>query len=133
MRRKSSGKPGFTLVEIIVVIVMMSILAAAGLVGFGAMVSHFRQQQCIASRREAAQEFISEWMEGDIPDPESYDWNAWLAAYRAGNQTEHSDKWSIKVAKADGRYQITVSCSAHPPGPLEELVMLEFGPPVLKE
>ena len=64
MKLRSRTRPGFTLVEMIVVIVMMSILAAAGLVGFGAMVSHFTRQSCIASRREAVQAYVSDWMQG---------------------------------------------------------------------
>ena len=127
MKLRSRTRPGFTLVEMIVVIVMMSILAAAGLIGFGAMVSHFREQACYASRREAAQEFVSEWMEGDIPDPEHLDWDGWLTNYRAKNQTEHGDKWNVKVRRYGSRYTVSVQCQSH----IDEDVELEFGPPPL--
>lgn len=127
MKGRRGAKPGFTLVEMIVVIVMMGILAAAGLIGFGGMVSHFRQQSCIASRKEAAQAYVSDWMEGDIPDPQRDEWNDWLAAYRAANHTEHSEKWSVKVAQNGTRYTVRVHCSEH----WEEDVELTFGPPAL--
>lgn len=115
MKLRSRTRPGFTLVEMIVVIVMMSILAAAGLVGFGAMVSHFTRQSCIASRREAVQAYVSDWMQGDLSEQElKMGFNDWLDDYIKENQTEHGDRWMIKVTDhADGTYKVSITCRRH--------------------
>ncbi|WP_418665818.1 prepilin-type N-terminal cleavage/methylation domain-containing protein [Allofournierella sp.] len=117
MERKAGAKPGFTLVEVIVVIVMMSILAAAGLVGFGGMVSHFNEQACMASRREAAQAFISEWLEGDLPDALSltFDGEGWLDGYAAENDVKDADNWGCRVYPAADRKtaRILIWCNRH--------------------
>ncbi|GKI14508.1 hypothetical protein CE91St44_09930 [Oscillospiraceae bacterium] len=119
MKLRSRTRPGFTLVEMIVVIVMMSILAAAGLIGFGAMVSHFREQACYASRREAAQEFVSEWLAGELgmntADPSTIEINDWLKKYLAENQTEDGQNWRCRVRKIPGEEsaEIWIWCERH--------------------
>lgn len=133
MKRFVGKKPGFTLIELVVVIVIMSILAGAGLVGLGGMVSSFSAQSCAAARQEAVRAYISDWMEGEL-QPGSTGAADWLKDYLAQNQAKDGGQWTITVTGAAGsgapgwQYTVTIACPRHSAEP----VTAAFGPPELK-
>ena len=109
---KKQSKKGFTLIELVVIMLALSILAAAGTASYNGMVLHFTERTCIDSRTEAAQSLVSACLQGEL----SVDVNAietWLQNYPTKNQTNDSEHWEYDVQENNGKIQVEIRCRRH--------------------
>lgn len=124
-------RQGFTMVELVVAIVIMSILATIGAIGIGGMVREYSAQMCYAARQEAAQQFISDWLEGDISWSNSGPTNMknWFKNYQDTHDEKDISAWSISIKKdsTPGVHIATITCSQH--SETEQAVKIEFYTP----
>lgn len=107
---------GFTLIEMMVVIVIMAVLAVAVGGGVAGLITNFKHTNCEAARKEAVQAYVSDWMSGEPLPADPADW---LKNYLAENQVScgSAGQWTIAVApEADGRQTVTVTCPVHGAG-----------------
>ncbi len=116
-------KAGFTLIELIVSMVIMGVLAAAGTVVYNQMVVHFSQASCKDSRQQAVQAFVSDYLQGEISrnlssftgTDGSERCKQWLRDYRSRSQT-NGDEWTLTVEKVQGTetsYRVRIACARH--------------------
>lgn len=113
-KRTNDCKKGFTLIELVVVMLALSILAAAGTAGYNGMVTHFTERTCIDSRTEAVQNVVSACLQGELLVDETAI-TEWLKAYPQKNQTNDSENWIIDVEKDNNtnKIDVKISCKRH--------------------
>lgn len=109
-------KRGFTLIEMVVVIAMMSILAAAGVAGYQNLVTHFTKASCVASREDALQALVSEYLQGELPSTLSQSQiDQWLnGRYKPANHTSDSAHWTqLTLQEHGGMLTFRLGCTRH--------------------
>lgn len=125
------NKYGFTIIELVVVILIMCILAGVGLIGFGGLVDRFTGRTCNADRKQAAQSYISQWLQDDIV-VDSANAQAWLTdVYSLQKEGYDKAKWAIQITEeSDGNYTVKITCSRH--ADAEDAVEIPFHKPHIK-
>lgn len=109
---KKNSKKGFTLIELVVIMLALSILAAAGTAAYNGMILHFTERACIDSRTEAAQSVVSACLQGEISiEVESI--KVWLANYPYKNQTKENEHWEYDVQESNGKIEVKIRCTKH--------------------
>lgn len=106
---------GFTLVELMVVIAIMAILAAAGASGVIHMVPSYQQRACEEERAQAARVFVSDWMENRKLPMDDAGLETWLNSYLSKTQVNcsHASDWTIDVTPVSEGYLVTFTCPVH--------------------
>lgn len=124
--RKLMSKKGFTLVELMIVVVIMGILVAVAVPVYGAVTKNAKKKTCQSNIR-IIKENITQYQMTGGPDGATLEGDKLQSAINASNPTflnlfeggdlptcptDNTSKYSIAVERTDGKTTYNVQCTS---------------------
>lgn len=119
--RKLMSKKGFTLVELMIVIVIMGILVAVAIPVYGAVTKNAEKKTCISNMRDIKSTAATYQMQGNNGDPVKFATETDISAesnftklFEGGNlpKCPTGATYTVKALDTNDGCKITVTCNA---------------------